>query len=703
MIATTFNFGGAIGELSVFLLVDPPNWLQPLKSTFTILQGGAVGLSNRETRRAHSATLRASLEYQSTRSGADARQLIGALRTLPVGPPPPVLCPFWPAAVRWIDPIPAAALYLVWKEDWTQWEIYSAPTGEVPVWPDSDPGEVLVAPLLWGRLAKRDTTWTSTDTLTFDVQFVEDGPADYALVPPAADFAAGPLPPAGYTTAPRLLPYRANFVGIEDSVALNVLRESIGFGRQQAQTYYPQAAHRAFKLPYFLEGQSAAFQFLRFFLDHAGPGASFWTPGWMSAARLTADVAVADTVLQVADTNSLKVGDYIALLNSGAGILPAIVSALADTTVTLLAPIGADHLASDSIVTPLLLVRLDKPTLQIDWQNPHAAAATLQLIELPAEYVPASGETIGETLGQLGGPTGQVRCYLYEFTRDLGGETITDRYTSYEVDVILGEDTYAAAQIEHGDILQGIALEQDAVQVTASSSSSGTGVPPVSPLLLFATLKMEAPLKLTIRQAECGTGILPVTATDADVLFVGEIASVKIQGSKITAKAVTASTVFDRKIPRFYLQVPCNHALFSPGCGLDKDDWQFTAQALIAPSAAYPFAVSLHSLAGPDVDFAEHWFSGGWIEFGTGAALQRRAILNSTDVTVGALTVWLNRPFDPLPEADDELALWPGCDLRAETCQDKFDNYLNYGGHPFLPAANPSLIKLSQPVAGGKK
>jgi uncharacterized phage protein (TIGR02218 family) len=693
VLATTFNFGGTIGELSVFLLTDPPNWLQPLKSTFTILQGGAVGLSNRETRRPHSATLRTSLEYQSTRTGADARELIGALRELNTQV---VLCPFWPAAVRWIDPIPAAALYVVWKDDWSQWEIYS---DTPPVWPDADPGEVLVAPLLWGRLAKRETPWPSTDTLTFDVQFIEDGPADYALVPPAAEFGAGPLPLTGYTTAPRLLPYRANFVGIEDSVAINVLRESIGFGRQQTQTFYAQAAQHAFKLPYFLDGQSAAFEFLRFFLDHAGPGASFWTPGWMSAAQLTADAAAADTVLQVADTNSLKVGDYIALLNSGAGILPAIVSALADTTVTLLAPIGADHVASDTIVTPLLLVRLDKPTLQIDWQNPHAAAATLQLIELPAEYAPATGETIGDTLGQLGGPTGQVRCYLYEFTRDLGGETITDRYTSYEVDVTLGEDTYAAAQIEHGDILQGIALEQDAVQVTGGAAFQPPSVPPVSPLLLFATLKMEAPLKLTIRQADVAGGI----ASEDAVLFVGEIASVKIQGSKITAKAVTASTVFDRKIPRFYLQVPCNHALFSVGCGLDKDDWQFTAEVLSAPSAAYPFAVALHSLAGPDVDFAEHWFSGGWIEFGAGAALQRRAILNSTTVTVGALTVWLNRPFEPLPEADDEVVLFPGCDLRAETCQDKFDNYLNYGGHPFLPAANPSLIKLAQPVAGGKK
>src|ERR1051326_7919368 len=515
VIPIIFNFGGSLGSQSVFLLNDPPDWLQPLKSTFTIVQGTAVGLSKRETRRPHSATLRTSIEYQSTRSGADARQLIGALRDLETQI---VLCPFWPGAVRWADRATArvaSALWLAWKEDWSQWEIY---TDAPPAWPLDDDS---TAPLLMGWLAKRETNWTSTHTLTFDVQFIETGPADYALVPTATEFDAGPMPLAGYTTAPRLLPYRANFIGIEDSILVNVLRESIGFSRQQTQTFYPQAAHRDFKLPYFLDGQPAAFQFLRFFLDHAGAGASFWTPGWMSAAQLTADVAAADAVLQVADTNSLKVGDYIALLDSGAAVSPAIVSALDDTTITLLAPVGADHLASDSIVTPLLLVRLDKPTLQIDWQNPQAAAATLQLIELPAEYAPASGETIGETLGQV-----TQRCYLYEFTRDLGGETITDRYTSYETDVALGDDTYAAAWIEHGDVQQGIALEQDALQATAVFG----GVSRVTPLLLFATLKMEAPLKLRIRQAEVAAGI----ASDDAVLFVGEIASVKLQGSRIT-------------------------------------------------------------------------------------------------------------------------------------------------------------------------
>ena len=51
-------------------------------------------------------------------------------------------------------------------------------------------------------------------------------------------------------------------------------------------------------------------------------------------------------------------------------------------------------------------------------------------------------------------------------------------------------------------------------------------------------------------------------------------------------------------------------------------------------------------------------------------------------------------------------------DGRFETCQawhatnnpsGKFGNRLNFGGHPFVPVANPSLVKVSEAVGGGKK
>lgn len=49
----------------------------------------------------------------------------------------------------------------------------------------------------------------------------------------------------------------------------------------------------------------------------------------------------------------------------------------------------------------------------------------------------------------------------------------------------------------------------------------------------------------------------------------------------------------------------------------------------------------------------------------------------------GLLTLYLATPFDIA--ATDEFTLTPGCDRQFETCKNKFDNVLNFGGHPDIP------------------
>ena len=36
-----------------------------------------------------------------------------------------------------------------------------------------------------------------------------------------------------------------------------------------------------------------------------------------------------------------------------------------------------------------------------------------------------------------------------------------------------------------------------------------------------------------------------------------------------------------------------------------------------------------------------------------------------------------------------DVKLYPGCDHSRQTCNDKFDNLLNYGGFDFIPTKNP--------------
>jgi hypothetical protein len=118
-------------------------------------------------------------------------------------------------------------------------------------------------------------------------------------------------------------------------------------------------------------------------------------------------------------------------------------------------------------------------------------------------------------------------------------------------------------------------------------------------------------------------------------------------------------------------------------------------------------------VSGASPTYFTDWFALGWIEVGTGSAIQRRMIIRSTNPSGGALTVTLQRAFDVLPIAGDTAHLFPGCDGMFATCKayngstnptGKFANDLNFGGEPFCPAGNPSLTKLANnPPRGAKK
>ena len=88
---------------------------------------------------------------------------------------------------------------------------------------------------------------------------------------------------------------------------------------------------------------------------------------------------------------------------------------------------------------------------------------------------------------------------------------------------------------------------------------------------------------------------------------------------------------------------------------------------------------------------------------GVGGASRSVPIVRSSAVSGGAVTVTLSRDPSPFPEVGLAVALWPGCDGIASTCQAKFGNWLNFGGHPYRPVANPSLVKVSGALTGGKK
>lgn len=674
MIATTFA-----GQ-NVFVLNDAPDWQGRFGATFDLVTQWESGLTNREGRRPHAITLRGKVQFRLTLEGTEAIAFAAALRDYQGQP---VLLPYWPAATTWANRSQiqtTGGLRIAWVDGWGTFEAYTAEPG----WPSSTDN---VAPCLFGRLESREGRWVSATVFEFDVDFTETGSTTYALTPASVSFTAGPAL-AGYGTAPRILSAPLDWDGPAEAINVRIQREQLGFGRSSVETIYPQTNTTETEMRILTETATDFWSFIRFFYNHGG-GSSFWCPVWRSVAVMASSLSAGATALSVQSAAGVQSGDYLAFVQGQSVVATARVSSISGTTINLAAAPGA-LASSETVVCRLLLARFQKPRLVVEHLIGNTAQAKVAVVEVPPEYVPATDETLGTTIGLL-----TTRGYIYELSQTIGASTTTTRLTSYENNLTMGFDSYTARKIDHGMVRQSLFIDRDEIELRSEVVAG-------DPLVKLATAQAEAPVRLTISSVDVSAG----TANNQTVLFTGDIIGIAVRGSRLTAKAVSAGTVFDRVYPRFRMQVGCNHALFSTGCGLSKTAWEFTASVLNPGSPGYPFTFDLFNLArtiGTVPTIGAGWFAGGWAEFGTGSNLSRRAILDNTANSGGLITLTLARDPSPFPSAFGAVKLYPGCDGSKTTCNDKFANYVNFGGHPFLPPTNPSLVKMSQNVGGGKK
>jgi hypothetical protein len=696
MIQTVFN------SQTVFVIDDAWDGTSALQADFSVVRDSQAGLTKREARRPYSATLLVSkLRYTATVCDAALRRLQGSLRALNTQP---VIVPLWPVISRWADraAVPVSGgLKIVWKEDWSQFEIF---TDTEPSWPDD---EDFVAPALQGFIMPTEPVMRNPDAASWSVEFTESSPAAFSLQPPATVFAPGPQP-TGYNSAPLLLPFQPDFTSVTEEISVEVKRAAIGFPRDQAQTFYPQPPARSQKSSYTLNGSQLG-SLLRFFQDVAAPGAVFWASSWIQIASLTNDALATDSVLHVEDTNAVNVGDYISLFSDSEVIARKVIATTANT-ITLDSAVGIPMTVSSTLLFQLCLARLDKPALSVKWNSPDSANFDLQWSEVPQEYIPANDETLGVTLGKL--PT---RVVLFQFTRDFGnGTALNYFFTSYEKDLVWNGQTWQSQNIQCGEISQSLNLEDDGVEITTFKFDG-------NPLIDDVTRRAEAPLSATIYFADFDG----VNVSNVQTVFTGDASTPSRQGNILKVKCKMGSSLLDTQLPFFIRGVRCNHLrgsnadgsfLISAGCTLLKANWKFTAQVTPPLFAIFPFTLNLTDLAratGANPAFFANWFAPGVIEWGNGAAIQRRAIIGSTVPVAGAFAVTLHRYFNGVPNIGDTVVLYPGCDGIYTTCKaydaannptGKFDNFPNFGGEPFTPVANPSVTgQKNLGVSGGKK
>jgi hypothetical protein len=380
-------------------------------------------------------------------------------------------------------PVNAGAWYVVQDDEWALYQ-----TGDEPGWPD---GEALVAPVLFGRLVSPNVAWVDTEIAFIQVEFVEQSPVSLALsAKGVTPHPSGPKPSEAWSTAPLICPFQSHFEAERHTLQVEIVRERIGFGREDTETDYGQVPARRLDPAYMEVGRDQAAQVLNWFRLHGG-GAAFWMPLNVAAARLEAPALPSDTSLQVGDTEGVFEGDWILLRQISSFVVARIVEVLPGLLV-LEKQIGMHLDPQETFVSRLVLCRFDRPRLLLQWLDQEILSFRMPVTEVPQEYDPADDESLGESLGAL--PT---KVYLYEFARDfLNGTKVYSRYTSFERDIEWGGFLWQAEpSISHGDIQRSLNVERDRVDVITAEF-------PANPLLDDATLRSEGTLGVVIRELQ---------------------------------------------------------------------------------------------------------------------------------------------------------------------------------------------------------
>lgn len=251
-----------------------------------------------------------------------------------------------------------------------------------------------------------------------------------------------------------------------------------------------------------------------------------------------------------------------------------------------------------------------------------------------------------------------VECY------EFAGTFQTYRYTSADVSLTLGGNVYTPLALERSSIRAGT-HDEDNIQVQVRCPITATVVKDYG-------FQITPPaLWLTIYRAHRGTDF----AVDFAKYWQGPVTNISIEGDLaiFTIPSAFASALAG-SLPSIFYQTPCNHVLFDSGCKVSRASNSVDATVVDISGSV----VQISTNGG----FPDGFFLGGEIA-DTSSNNRRMIIAHAAD----QLTV--NYPFGKLA-VGTPVQVTAGCDHAFNgDCKSKYDNQINFGGHPFIPSVNP--------------
>jgi uncharacterized phage protein (TIGR02218 family) len=238
-----------------------------------------------------------------------------------------------------------------------------------------------------------------------------------------------------------------------------------------------------------------------------------------------------------------------------------------------------------------------------------------------------------------------------------------DRVTSWPKEISFLGNTYTPAPIKRSAF--NFDHEFSSVKTTINA-------PMMDAFIRYIANTPIEPTRVTIYRA------VEDDLTQYRTLFTGFVMYMSVKDKIVSAHVEANSELLDTVIPRFMFQSWCNHEVFDGQCGISAINYAVSASVNAISGAVYTC---------PEAGYqTDDYYTGGVAEAGT----DMRMI---TDHTGSNLT--LQVPFDTRVGVGDSITIYPGCDGSPDTCRDKFDNFPNFLGMPYIPSKNPVIWGLN--------
>lgn len=255
---------------------------------------------------------------------------------------------------------------------------------------------------------------------------------------------------------------------------------------------------------------------------------------------------------------------------------------------------------------------------------------------------------------------------LYEFK---WGETYW-RYSSADVDITIlqnfEEKVYTAVAIGDNGMKQG-GSSNNTLEVDVQSDIPLVG--------LFNGTPPAGSIWLTVRRKH-----LQDFDDDWFVHWIGTVGNVKkndIASATIICRTILAT--YQRSGLRLAWTRGCPHLLYDSECRANRDTF---AVAAVITSVNSDGTITVSTSGGNP----QGWFDGGYFEWEAtvDGTLDQRGISSSVDATTFKI-------FGSNSRLENGMAitLYPGCDLTAPTCHNKFSNLDNFGGFEQMAGNSP--------------